>query len=52
MTYIGLWDKVFNRFYQSNAYMTIDGEYTQIKLIPGPDVIENNEPKVLEKTYR
>lgn len=51
-TYIGLWDKVFNRFYQSNAYMTIDGEYTQIKLVPGPDVIENNKPKVLEKTYR
>ncbi len=50
--YVGLWDRVFNRFYQSNAYMTIDGEYTQIKLIPGPDVIENNEPKVLEKTYR
>lgn len=50
--YIGLWDRVFNRFYQSNAYMTIDGEYTQINLIPGPDVIENNEPKVLEKTYR
>lgn len=50
--YVGLWDRVFNRFYQSNAYMTIDGEYTQIKLMPGPDVIENNEPKVLEKTYR
>lgn len=32
--------------------MTIDGEYTQINLIPGPDIIENNEPKVLEKTYR
>ena len=51
-THIGLWDRVFNRFYQSNAYMTIDGEYTQIKLIAGPDKLENGKPKVLEKTYR
>ena len=32
--------------------MTIDGEYTQIKLIAGPDKLENGKPKVLEKTYR